>query len=57
MVDSDRGAHLLINTGLQAGDCPLGDGHQPFQRLNLDADVRAFLLPLLAPSNLGNLEP
>ena len=57
MVDSDRDAHLLINTGLQAGDCPLGDGHQPFQRLNLDADVRAFLLPLLAPSNLGNLEP
>src|SRR5207302_6422866 len=31
--------------------------HQPFQRLTIGSDVRAFLLPLLGSSNLGNLEP
>jgi len=32
-----------------------GDRHKPFQRLTLDAHVRAFVLPLLGPRNLGNL--
>jgi hypothetical protein len=27
------------------------DGHKPFQRLTLEAHLRAFLLPLLAASN------
>jgi len=33
------------------------DGHKPFQRLTLDTDVRALVFPLLAASNLGNVEP
>jgi REP element-mobilizing transposase RayT len=32
-----------------------GDRHKPFQRLTLDTDVRAFLLPLLDPPYLGTL--
>ena len=34
-----------------------GDRHKPFQRLTLDAHVRALVFPLLAASNLGNVEP
>ena len=33
------------------------DGHKPFQRHTLDTDVRALIFPLLAASNLGNVEP
>jgi putative transposase len=55
VVDSDRAARIFSLIPAFRPVLSASDGHQPFQRLNLDADVRAFLLPLLLRLIWGTL--